>query len=312
MTPSRVAVTGASGFIGRALLHARPSGWHVVAISRRHALPDAVAASHGRAGVDWIRLADPTDALPPALQEPFDAVIHLAGSADHGLAVRAPWEDLRATGITAAALLGRLRARHVVVLSSAAVYAGLTGRVDPSMCVEPRMAYALSKRYVEGLVAALAANGSIVSWTVLRLYNAYGPGERPTRLVPRIATAIATGAPFILTGSTTSLSDPVHVDDVVRALVAAVARPASGTFDLAGGDPTPLGEQVGRIAAILGQPALPVVTEANATEEPIHFWSDVGGLVDALQVPPPEPLASGVRRYAEQAGWLPATRPSPS
>ena len=249
-------------------------------------------------------MADPLGPLPDGLADPFDAVIHLAGNADHGLAVREPWADLAATGGVAGALLGRVRAGRIVLLSSAAVYAGRTGRVDPSTPVDPPMAYALSKLYVESLVRALVADGRAGSAVVVRLYNAYGPGERATRLIPRVVAALQAGTAFTLTGAVTSLSDPVHVGDVARALVRAVtadmgtgAGPVA-TYDLAGGDPRPLPEQVERIAGALGARPPEVRLEPDPDQTPIEFWSDPAALVADLGLGRLLPLADGVRAYA--------------
>jgi nucleoside-diphosphate-sugar epimerase len=296
----RVLVTGAGGFIGRHVIAACPRDWAVTALSRQD-LPDPPGGSA-------VRMADPLGPLPEALAGPFDAVIHLAGNADHGLAVREPWADLAATGGVAGALLGRVRAGRIVLLSSAAVYAGRTGRVDPSMPVDPPMAYALSKLYVEGLVRSLVADGSATSALVVRLYNAYGPGERATRLIPRVVAALRAGTAFTLSGAVTSLSDPVHVADVARALVGAVTAAGTGagpvaTYDLAGGDPHPLPEQVERIAAALGARPPSIRLEPDPDQTPIEFWSDPAALVADLALGRLTPLAEGVRAYADAAGW---------
>lgn len=293
--PIRVLVTGGTGFIGQALLASVPPHWTVVATTRS----DAVLPS----GVEAVPLPTGAESLPSLLAEGFDVLVHLAGNSNHGLAEREPWTDLEATARVGALIVGQVPARRIVHLSSAAVYAGLVGRVSPASCARPPMAYALSKLYVEGLVQSRVARGDAEGAAILRLYNAFGSGERATRLIPRVAEAALSGTEFVLSGDPDSLSDPIHVDDVVRALVAAAESSVSGTFDLCGGDPVPLRRQLDRIASAIGRPLRGIRVEPREGEVPIAFTSDVGPTCAALGISRPEAFESAVRRYATSAGW---------
>lgn len=293
----RVLITGAGGFIGRHVVALVPPTWDVVGLSR-----ERLPVRKGLVMADWN--GDLQASLPAELEGSFDVVIHLAGNSSHGLATSEPWRDLAITGGVAASILGRISTRRIVLLSSAAVYAGLEGPVDPGLCLKPPMAYGLSKRYVEGFASALVSGGRVEGLVTLRLYNAFGPGERPTRLIPRIVDAVHAAAPFRMSADPTSLSDPVRVEWVAQALIAAAGSDVTGTFDVCGGEPVPIIVQVGRIADALHAPTPDITLDPDPNEVPIHFWSDPDSVLQALGLVRPDPFRDAVRGYAREMGWL--------
>ena len=187
-----------------------------------------------------------------------------------------------------------------MLLSSAAVYAGRTGRVDPSTPVDPPMAYALSKLYVEGLVRSLVAEGQAGDAVVVRLYNAYGPGERATRLIPRVVAAVRAATLHADRGGDLAVR-PGPCRRVRERWSPRPGRaPRSPTTSPAGTRtrcPSRWSGSPGAGARAAHRAARPRRPDADRVlERP-------SGLVADLALGRLMPLAEGVRAYADAVGW---------
>jgi nucleoside-diphosphate-sugar epimerase len=212
-----VAVTGATGFIGRALCRRLDAlGIPVRALVRRAQtdLPEGVTRVHGS-------LSDP--AALAALVRDVPVVIHCAGAVRG--ADRAAFDAVNVDGTAALidALIdpgtggtGQAPAARLVLLSSLAAR-------------EPQLSdYAASKRAAEALLTA----GLPFDHCILRPTAVYGPGD--VELQP-LLTAMARGlAP--VPGHPDHRVTLIHVDDLVDALLAAATTaPGPGPFELADG-----------------------------------------------------------------------------
>lgn len=204
----RIAMTGATGFIGRhvaAALTAR--GDRVRAIVR----PDSPRAAP--AGVEVCR----APLKSPALQGAFDAcdtVVHLAGlvAARHDREYVAVNVDAT-RAVAGAARLAGIRLVHISSLAAAgpAPASRPRGEDDPP---HPITMYGITK--LAGERAVMETSG--LRWTVLRPGVVYGPGDRA--LVPLVRLAALPLIPLV--GRPEGAYMFVHVDDLVRAIVAAV------------------------------------------------------------------------------------------
>jgi UDP-glucose 4-epimerase len=169
----RVLVTGASGFVGRALVIALASRGHdvhaAVRDETRAELPAGVAVtSHGD-------LASPVDWKP--LLSDIDAVVHLAGIAHAGSDIPEALYDRinhRATAELAAAAK-QAGVKRLVFISSVRAQSGPAADHVLTEADEPRPsdAYGRSK-----LAAESAIRGSGMPFTILRPVLIYGPAVK--------------------------------------------------------------------------------------------------------------------------------------
>ncbi len=216
--PSPVAVTGALGFVASRLLpRLIERGARVVALVR----PGRDASRLERLGVA-VRRAELSAPVPPAAFEGCAAAVHLAG-----MSLVPPLVDP----------LERAGVRRVVCVSSAGVYTRLE---SPA---------AEAKRAGERALAA----STRLEGVVLRPSMIYGAAG--DRNVERLVRWVARWPVVPLPGGGHTLQQPVHVDDLVDAILAGLERPeaAGGTFDVGGPRSFPLREMVAMVARACGR-----------------------------------------------------------
>ncbi|MBO9716903.1 MAG: NAD-dependent epimerase/dehydratase family protein [Pseudoxanthomonas sp.] len=220
-TPLRVLLFGASGQIGqRVCVRLRQQGWQVVAVSR-----EARAAA---AGVEWRRgeLPDAGDGGG------FDAIAS-CGPLD----LFSQWYAHAGSG----------RAR-VVAFGSTSVHVKHDSPDPAERDVAARLREAETR-----LADAAGMRGAAL--TVLRPTLVYGTGQ--DRNLSRIAALARRHGFFVLPHDARGLRQPVHVDDLAAAMVAALARTTPGVraYDLPGGETLAYREMVARVLAALRPPA---------------------------------------------------------
>jgi len=221
----RVAVTGASGFVGGAAATALAADGHDV-------------TGFGRTPLGWdgdYRVWDLADG--PASQGSFDAVVHCAALADDW----APLADARQANIEGTrAVLESFPEARIVHLSTSSVYDALIPTIDAT---EPSSAgarylsaYSRTKAEAELLLADRDA-------VILRPHAVYGPGD--TTLLPRILAGVRRGR-LVLPSGGRVLHTLTHIDNLVAAIRLAVTSEERGTFNV--GDAAPV-----LLSAVLGE-----------------------------------------------------------
>ena len=255
----RLAITGANGFLGRAMCRlAAESGYEVVAVLRR---PSEVP---GAARV-LITPLENTVALVDAFRGCV-AVVHTAGLA-HVFGPAALDEqafheaNVRGTEAVAQAAL-RAGVPQFLLASSVSVYGGAGTPVMEISPVQPRTPYARSKFEAEQAAsAAFAAHGCV---TTLRFATIYGEGDRGN--VSRLIDSLRRGR-FVWPGSGCNRKSLIYCDDAARACLSAVGIAVEGVF--------------------------------NVSAEPVTMRAIVETICDALERPVPRVrIPGGVMRMA--------------
>ena len=184
-----VALTGATGFVGRVTLdRLLDAGWQVRALTRRD--------QPKRAGVKWVHGSLDDAASLTKLCEGADAVLHIAGVVNAPDAAGFEAGNVTGTANILAATKGAGIRRFVHVSS-------LSAR-------EPQLSlYGSSKLRGEKLVGT-----SMLDWTIIRPPGVYGPGDTEMFDMFRMA---AKGFVLLPPKGRVSL---IHVGDLARLLVA--------------------------------------------------------------------------------------------
>ncbi|AZO24736.1 NAD(P)-dependent oxidoreductase [Mesorhizobium sp. M1E.F.Ca.ET.045.02.1.1] len=233
-----VLVTGASGFLGSHVLkRLAASGTLALGLGRDTARCAALEA----AGHRIIRhdLTQPLDgALDPRLGR-VERIIHCA-------ALSSPFgrlQDFVAANVTATQNLVdfaiRQRVSRFLHISSPSVcfaFRDQLGLSEDAPLPEPVNHYARTKREAERIVLAAPAAHPVV----LRPRGIYGAGDRA--LLPRLIKA-AKSRPLPLFRDGRAQIDLTHVDDVVDAVMVALAAPGEAEgqiFNISGGEALPV------------------------------------------------------------------------
>ncbi|QYE35951.1 NAD(P)-dependent oxidoreductase [Polymorphobacter sp. PAMC 29334] len=263
----KVAVTGASGFVGRHVVAALARrGVEVVASSRTRPVNLPVGIAHVA-----IDLADAGDVFD-RLSRP-DAIIHLAWA---GLPNYRSLHHFETELPLQYAFLRRLidgGADRLIIAGTCYEYGMQDGELDETVDARPGNPYAYAKDALRQQLEFLrAARPFDLTW--LRLFYMYGEGQAATSLYPQIMAAIARGdARFPMSGGE-QLRDFLPVVDVAAAIVdVALGVQGAGILNVCSGKPTSVRGFVERVVRENGSSiTLDRGIFPYPDYEPMAFW----------------------------------------
>ena len=293
----KLAITGGTGFVGSHLIDvALVSGHEVNALTRRD--------QPARDSLTWIPGSLEDRAALEALVDGAEAVIHVAGVINSATAAGFELGNAGGTlAMLAAATAGGVR-RFVHVSSLAAR--------------EPKLSlYGASQSKAEELV-----HGSGLDWAIVRPPAVYGPGDKETLELFRMAKL---GLMLMPPKGRVSV---IHVDDLARLLLALAEPSAPSSILIEADDGKPkgwthrefaraLGTAVGKKPAIVSAPGALLRLAARAdqllrgpkaklTVDRAAYFSHHNWVVESKRAASPElwqPMIGTEAGLAETANW---------
>jgi nucleoside-diphosphate-sugar epimerase len=293
----KLAITGGTGFVGSHLIHAALAASHEVKALARREQPD-------REALEWISGSLDDRAALERLVTDADAIIHVAG------VISAP----DAAGFECGNVAGTL------AMLAAATAAGVRRFVHVSSLAarEPRLSlYGASKARAEDLV-----EGSGLDWAIVRPPAVYGPGDKETLELFKMAKR---GQIYLPPAGKLSL---IHVDDLAELLLALTDRDAPRKVMIEPDDGRPGGwthrEFGAALAQAVGVPARTIATprfllalgsrldrllrrdRAKLTPDRVAYFCHPDWVASPERPPPPDlwrPRIETEQGLADTAAW---------
>lgn len=255
-----ILITGGAGAIGSNLAH------ELLARGNDVSVIDDLSSGHKDlvpAGARFIEGSITNDAALAAAFDPVPHyVIHAAALFANQNSVDHPQDDLLVNGLGLIKVLERAvasRARKLLFCSSSCVYGGKAVMCEDDTDLRPDTPYAITKWLGERYVRYWA-DQHILNAVSVRLFNVYGPGERPGRyrnVIPNFFAIALRGEPLVITGTGEETRDFTFMKDAVDGILGVLAAetPPGAVVNIGSGRPTRIIDLATRINTLTGNPA---------------------------------------------------------
>lgn len=316
----KVLVTGAAGFIGRAVCEKLLDQGGVsltgvdnlndyYAVSLKHA---RLATLTGREGFVFhkLDLAD-WEALDALFAEGgFDYVIHLAAQAGVRYSIQNPHVYAQSNLLGMTNMLEACRrhpVRHFVYASSSSVY-GKNAKVpfsEDDRVDEPVSFYAATKKANE-VMAHSYAHLYRLPVTGLRFFTVYGPWGRPDMAPWLFTEAILKGDTIKVFNHGKMQRDFTYIDDIVEGVLRVMThipadtdqKPPYALFNIGNHNPAQLMDFIAATEAACGREAVKSYHPMQDGDVPVTY-ADTARLRAAVGFSPDTPLAEGMQRFVD-------------
>lgn len=249
-----IALTGATGFVGRQVLRALLEHDQSVRVIKRPqaSLPDWSMNAHRLEIATTADLFAETDAGLDALTTGVDTLIHAAWYAKPGEYLSSPCNLDCLTGtLRLAQAFQRAGGRRFIGVGTCFEYDVSARVLSSDTPLRPGTLYAAAKASTYQLLGQLLpAAGIEFAWC--RLFYLYGEGEDPRRLVPHLHARLSAGEPAELT-SGTQIRDFLDVREAGERMAAIALGETQGAVNICSGVPITVRQLAERIGDEYGR-----------------------------------------------------------
>lgn len=244
----KVAITGASGFLGSKLLTALATKYDVIALTRTKKslenvrsvqcdlnekisskyFEDSTILYHFAA---YVPLSSKEDDFLPSIENNVYATLNLMNA-------------IRGTSI-----------RKVVFSSTAEVYDKIQKMpLNETSLTEPKSNYAITKLEAEEVIRK-ASKEMGLSYFLLRFTSLYGPGDTSEKAIPSFVRKAIKSEDLEIKGNGHQVRDYLYVDDAVKASFLFAEKEGEGIFNIGSGRKIKIIEVAEEVNNQLGNPS---------------------------------------------------------
>jgi dTDP-6-deoxy-L-talose 4-dehydrogenase (NAD+) len=276
----KTLITGASGFIGRALLRQNLTGELHVTSRVCTSLPSGITGHFGD-------LSD-QEFVKRLAEQKFERVIHLAWE---GLPNLSEGNNLRNLKISKKFLgiLASSGVKEFQIAGSCLEYGDKTGQVDEGVIGENLSDFAVTKIKLLEFIAGLG-----VSYKWYRVFYSYGPFQHDHSLLSLAFLSAKNGVSLKLSNPNIS-RDFIYVDDVAKAMSRLIQTPGvSGIFNIGSGKGTLVKDLVDALNSNMG-----LEVQDQVAEESPALTANIQKITETCGWAPEVSIEQGVRKFVD-------------
>ncbi len=299
-------VTGGAGFLGVALTNRLVRDGHQV-----YVIDNLIAGDPGRLDPAVLFTRGDVADIPKlwSLLHGVDCVYHLAARVSVAESVLYPRDYNHVNVGGTVSVMEAMRdagVKRVVFTSSGALYGEQAHQpLHESQAPNPDSPYGVGKLAAEYYVRTIGALWGIETVS-LRIFNAYGPGQRTRPAHPPVVAQFLKralgGGTLVILGDGEQTRDFIYIDDVIEALV--TASTASGVdrqvINVGSGVETSINTLVAAIGQAVGK-SPPVLYNKDQSSGVSRMCADINLARQLLAFEPQVELERGLRKTVEQS-----------